>query len=210
MKLDEKELTRIQSIIEQSNQAIKQEKSEKKEPTITEQEALREEEKLQQEMEMFFQNNPAAAHTNQTFDIEETEEELVKIDNEGQVTSEAQEKEETLKEEVFSLPSFVDEEVAKYVIENYLIELARYKREATNAILKINKKVKLDEKITSNTLDYFIDNKDIEKRRVLLNKALRAEVVSLDDISEKSLQYALKSQAKELLRGMFQLVKEFE
>lgn len=210
MKLDEKELTRIQSIIEQSNQAIKQEKSEKKEPTITEQEALREEEKLQQEMEMFFQNNPAAAHTNQTFDIEETEEELVKIDNEGQVTSEAQEKEETLKEKVVSLPSLVDEEVAKYVIENYLIELARYKREATNAILKINKKVKLDEKITSNTLDYFTDNKDIEKRRVLLNKALRAEVVSLDDISEKSLQYALKSQAKELLRGMFQLVKEFE
>lgn len=210
MKLDEKELTRIQSIIEQSNQAIKQEKSEKKEPTITEQEALREEEKLQQEMEMFFQNNPAAAHTNQTFDIEETEEELVKIDKEGQVTSEAQEKEETLKEKVVSLPSLVDEEVAKYVIENYLIELARYKREATNAILKINQKVKLDEKITSNTLDYFIDNKDIEKRRVLLNKALRAEVVSLDDISEKSLQYTLKSQAKELLRGMFQLVKEFE
>lgn len=202
-----------------SNEEFLQEENrfEKVEISDEEVKALEAERRLEEEMNMFFQNNPTASQDYPSETIDITEEDVeVTISDDGEVIAESDPasgeplKGEVSIEDYVAPSSFLEEEVTVYVMESHLQEMNNYRRRMIAAFDEASRGSNLHSSFVEELLENFERDESFSRDKEEVQLALSSENVSFDAIQNSVLKEKLKRDTRNLIKSTFNLVKEFE
>ena len=174
---------------------------------LSEEEARIEEERLEKEMKLYFQNNP---YQSSDFSIEEDEEleSIVSLSNEGQVLAEKEiqtiEKETEVLVPAGSSSSFLESIFLQQIIQKRL-EVMNKASEEIEKVSDSFYKLENGHSLYDNFLDSY------RKERNRLNSYLfMGEELSIEAIKEEETKRILKSELKQAVKNLFELKDIFQ